>query len=400
MAASTNSMPSDPPIHLIVPDSHDWTKLGTGGGIETFLKTFLENARKMKLHVTVLCSGPREETVGSIHYRPVMPHADSELAFARRLRREVTHGRMGFAADAVILANAEHYAWAVQGLKLPIVLMSHGELDRTLRMRHSALYVFLFRYLIQRPAVLGAHRLIVVSSSLREYYVRRFPKLPQKQVFVVPIGIDVGELEHRPRSNPLQNLNLAAGEPVVLFVGRLYPEKNPSLFVAACDRLRADGVGFEAVVIGDGVQASELQHEISSRPWLHWIPTLTHSEVLDAMALSRVFALCSLYEAGPLVLLEALGLGTPIVATSVGRVRELMRHESGVIVDADPASCAAGIRTLLDRAPGPDRTYLTEIRSRVDFKLTMNALLEIIRAVRATQQLRGGINRMERDSPG
>ena len=71
---------------------------------------------------------------------------------------------------------------------------------------------------------------------------------------------------------------------------------------------------------------------MATREWLHWIPKLSRSEVLDAIALSRVLAITSRYESSPLVLLEALGLGTPVVSTPVGRASELIEEGVGLAI--------------------------------------------------------------------
>jgi glycosyltransferase involved in cell wall biosynthesis len=366
---------------VILPDSHDWTSLGTGGGIETFLKMFLDYAPELQLRVTVLCSGPRAAVVGPVRYVPILSHAASELAFTRRLKHELAHHKIVLPENAVVLANTEHYAWAFRGQGLPIVLMSHGIIAETLRMRYSGAFVSLFRFFIERYAVLHAKHLIAVSSGLRESYLERYPSLRQTGTSVVPIGVDLRDLDRRPRTNPLRSLNLDSDSPIVLFVGRLYPEKNIQLFIAACDETSRRGSKFEAVVVGDGVEAAILKTAMKSRPWLHWIPKLEHSEVLDAMALSRVLAICSRYEAGPLVLLEAIGLGTSVVTTDVGRARELVREPVGLIMRSDPVDFAEGLCRFLGQGSSDAPARSDDKLSVIDFRKTMESLVGVLRAV-------------------
>jgi hypothetical protein len=76
-------------LKVIVPDSHDWTTLGTGGGIETFLKMLIESAERADLALTLVCAGPREFTSGSVHMLPIMPKADSEASFVRQLGKSL-----------------------------------------------------------------------------------------------------------------------------------------------------------------------------------------------------------------------------------------------------------------------------------------------------------------------
>jgi glycosyltransferase involved in cell wall biosynthesis len=169
---------------------------------------------------------------------------------------------------------------------------------------------------------------------------------------------------------------LPSGAKIVLFVGRLYPEKNPELFVETCDVLRQNDATAHAVLVGEGMLADVVRDRMRTRPWLHWIPRLTHSEVLDAMALSRVLVICSQYESGPLVLLEALGLGTPVVTVDVGRARELISQPWGRITAADAISLARGVHEVLelDRPNSVDAS----LRRMIDFESTFESLTAVL----------------------
>jgi glycosyltransferase involved in cell wall biosynthesis len=343
------------------------------------LSAFFEHASECSLRVTVICAGPREAIQGSVRFLPITTHAPTELAFVRQLRRRLVSGELNFPAGAVVLANTELYAWAFRGLSFPIVLMSHGAVGESLRLRYSRLFVRLYRFLVERSAVAISRRIVAVSPRLREFYLNHYPMLPPSMVQVVPVGVDLREFEGRPRSNPLGILSLGPDATVILFVGRLYPEKNLPLFIAACDNLRGRGKTFEAVVVGDGVESLALAKAATTRPWLHWIPKMSRSDVLDAVALARVVVICSRHEAGPLILLEALGSGTAVVTTDVGRARELVTDAVGRIVRANPASCADGIQDMLFQSPTVVYEASKQIWARIDFRDTMNSLVEILR---------------------
>ena len=374
-----NGRTSEAPLEILLPVSHDWKTLATGGGTGTFLRAFLQLASEWNLPVTVLCAGDSEARRGSVYYLPIMSHVSSELAFVRRLRRGLVRGEIRLPKPAVVLANTEHYAWACRRLGIPIVLMSHGAISETLRMRRSKPFVDLYRYFIERYAVAHACSVVVVNAKLRDYYLGHYPKLRPSIVHIVPVGVDLRDLEERPRSNPFAAFLGDAHTDVILFVGRLYPEKNLPLFLNACDNLRRRGDKFDAVVIGDGIEAGALVDAVTSRPWLHWIPKLTHSEVLDAMALARILAICSRYEAGPLVLLEALGLGTAVVTTNVGRAHELLPEGLGQIVSSDPVSFSDAMHDILSKRGAFRRHGEQQLRERIDFRDTMDSLVGILR---------------------
>jgi glycosyltransferase involved in cell wall biosynthesis len=371
-------------LDLVVPDSHDWTTIGKeGGGIERFLMTLFEYAHTSGMRITVLCPGPHEETIDSVHFLPIMCQASTEFAFTRQLRTQLVRKTLHIPAGAIVLANAEHYAWAFRGTPFPIVQISHAALPEQLRMRHALPFVKLFQFFIERYAVSRASRVIVVNSTLKDYYLGRYRRQSPDKFVVVPIGLDLGLLEGRPQTNPWERLSLPPSTKLVLFVGRLYPEKNLRLFISACEILKRQGEEFHALVIGQGIEEGIIKDAMLTRSWLHWIPKLTlYSEVLDLMAVSRVLAISSRYETGPLVLLEAIGLGTPVVSTDVGRARELITRDLGRIVQADPVSFAEGIREVLSQDPDVSRQAGQQARSLIDFRATMRALVEVVQTVR------------------
>src|SRR3989442_3715159 len=80
---------TSPPLHILLPTSHDWTTLGTGGGVGAFLNAFFEHAPEGSLRITVICAGPREATQSSVPFLPITTHAPSEIGFVRQLRRRL-----------------------------------------------------------------------------------------------------------------------------------------------------------------------------------------------------------------------------------------------------------------------------------------------------------------------
>jgi glycosyltransferase involved in cell wall biosynthesis len=146
-----------------------------------------------------------------------------------------------------------------------------------------------------------------------------------------PSAREVAELRAR--------LGLAAGERVVLTVGRLSAEKGHAILLAALRRLqeRPDMNGVRLVIAGTGNEETRLRSsatDLGTRalflghqpdPW-----PLYHA--------ADVFVLPSLTEGSPLVLFEAMGAGLPIVASAVGGIPEMISDgESGLLVPPDDA---------------------------------------------------------------
>jgi alpha-1,6-mannosyltransferase len=362
--------------------------LGRGGGVETFLTMLFKYAASAGLEVTAICPGPRPETIGSVHFVPIMEHASTEFAFTRQLRRQLVRGRLKLPADAVVLANAEHYAWAFRGMDVPIVLMSHGALPATLRMRHTSLFVRLFQLAVEKEAINRASRIVVVNPTIKRYYLSRYNRLNPDKVEEIGVGIDLEEFNERAERSAWERLPFPPSTGFVLFVGRLYPEKNLPLFISSCDDLWKRGEQVHALVVGKGIQTDFLRDAMKTRPRLHWIPEMTHSEMLQTIAVARALTICSLYESGPLVLLESIALGTPVVSTEVGRARELLEGYLGRVATGDSESFATAIQEVLKWTREDVRKASGRVRMQIDFSNTVKSLGEILRSVARQPQLR------------
>ena len=138
-----------------------------------------------------------------------------------------------------------------------------------------------------------------------------------------------------------------ASRPLVAFAGRLTAAKNLDAALRAIDRLPEARL----VVIGDGEERQRLERVAGDR--VQFVGARPRGEVLGLLASADVAVLPSAWENFPHAVVEALAMGTPVVATRVGGVPEIVRDgENGVLVDAgdDDAFAEALTRVLEDDA--------------------------------------------------
>lgn len=142
-------------------------------------------------------------------------------------------------------------------------------------------------------------------------------------------------------------------KPRLLFVGRLAPEKNLSVLLKA---LVGISDRFEIKLVGDGPAELELKRMAASLGLhnVHFHGRAIGEELRDAYRTSDVLVLPSRSEGMSLVLLEAIAMGLPVVATDLSGTREVVVHgENGLLVAPDDA---AGLRfALLDIVDDNDR---------------------------------------------
>ncbi len=127
-----------------------------------------------------------------------------------------------------------------------------------------------------------------------------------------------------------------AGPVRVLFVGRLVPEKGPDLLVEAVHRLRQEGTGVEAAIIGQGPLADALRAQVERLDvagQVRLVGPVGQAELPDWYRWADVFCLPSYAEGVPVVLMEAMATELPVVTTRITGIPELVEDGlSGVLV--------------------------------------------------------------------
>ena len=185
-----------------------------------------------------------------------------------------------------------------------------------------------------------ARRIAAVSEHTRRDLVAKFPRAAAK-TSVVHNGVVITSA---PAGGPTPN----EGRPYVLSVGTLEPRKNIPRLVEAMesiwdrrpdfpDLVLAGAEGWGLAGLGERLRAS--RHATRIRPAGY----LAGDERARWMAGARVFAYPSLYEGFGLPPLEAMALGTPVVASSASSLPEVV-GDAGLL--PDPADVEAIIRAL------------------------------------------------------
>ncbi len=162
-----------------------------------------------------------------------------------------------------------------------------------------------------------------------------------------------------------EQLRLPEGRPVVVMAGRLHPQKRPFDFLALASRVRPEEATF--LLVGDGPLASRLDAQLSSMALPHLRRLPFHRPAAEILALADVVMILSEYEGLPLVLLESQSLGTPVVATDVGAIREALEWTGGgaVVPVGDLGAAERALRDILSSPPEMSRAR-KRVRERFD----------------------------------
>lgn len=258
------------------------------------------------------------------------------------------------------------------GLRKKLVGTCHNWLGRSLAMRF---YAWLDKRILRNfDIAVGVSTEIV--SELKKH-------MPQDRIMRIGNGIDILKYQ-RSASRDEARRQLQIGERRVIgFVGRLSPEKGIGYLLRAVGHLVQDGQDVCALIVGDGGQAEALRAEaralqIADRV----IFTGNRSDTPALYAAMDVFVLPSLQEAFPMVILEAMACGVPVVATRVGDVAELVEPgRTGLLVDTkDAAALQTAIHELLTHRERAE-SMATAARARTEKNFSSAAMATQYRAV-------------------
>lgn len=345
------------------------------GGMEDHLHTVSSELSRRGHDVLVLTArhpdGIREETVDGVRWRYLdvapVPGREWDDTLERSVRELIAHEHFDVvhsqSTSATVLLRRP-----IDGLP-PIVLSLHGnwwsivlagfyQVRRNPSVRTALKFVANVRAVSQRHFQGGqwwrfrsCDASVPSRSQLRGARISHL--IRKDRLHVVPSGIDPELFRPVDRDAERVRLGLPAGVPVAVVVGRLDNGKGPMVALEAVARLQEIG-DLHLVFVGDGDERAALEARASTlqvTDRVVFTGRIEPAAVAAYMAAADVFVFPTLLaEAGPLVIAQAMAVHTPVVASRIGAVPEMLgdREEFGVLVPAgDPDALAAALRRLV-----------------------------------------------------
>jgi len=177
-------------------------------------------------------------------------------------------------------------------------------------------------------------RYIAVNRGAREYYSQKEPRLASK-ISVIPVGIDCKMFKPRDREAMREKHGFDKEDIIILFIGRFSVEKGLDLLLDAFSDLKSAVPAAKLVLLGSGPEKRNLEQIITDKniEGARFMQPIPHNQIPEMLNCADGFALCSLFEGMPTVVLEALACGVPVVATDVGDVSYVVKDkETGFLV--------------------------------------------------------------------
>jgi glycosyltransferase involved in cell wall biosynthesis len=313
---------------------HVIQQLGVGGA-ERVALTLVRSARAAGHEVAIAAAnGPLAAEVDvPIHPLPLIerrlrrvPLAASAVARVLRAERpDIVHVHNPAMALAAGLAT-------LRGRRVPTLVSVHGVPERDDRAAARTLR------LAGLPAVACGP---AIAEALTAHGVRLLATIPNGVPSPPPPAN---------RASVRAEWNLEPGRPLVLSVGRLVPEKNHSLAIEAIARVP----GASLAIVGAGPMEGELRARATREGVADRVVFAgARTDAWQLMGAADVVVLASHGEGMPLTVLEALAIGTPLVATRVRGIVGLVEDgRTGLLVPEDDSSAlAAALERVLTDEP-------------------------------------------------
>ncbi len=304
------------------------------GGLSRLLQDIRASARLQRHEVGLLNLTRTDEPDGGRVTTANLWHtlSDAYRVFKASQATEVVHIHSALAPH-VTLMRAGFLALAARMRGARVVVHAHGG-------RLIGTLTTPVRRLLTRVALLPAHRIIAVSTEVRDSLASA---LGTQRIVVIDNGIDTAMF------SPTR---IAHDPPRILYAGVLSPRKGVLDLLAASELLTERGVEHELWLAGgtpgEGAHAEAVVRSASAKA-ARWLGVKPPDAMPELYRNADIFCLPSWWEAMPLSVLEAMASSLPVVATRVGDVpRAVSDGITGhLVTPKDPAELANALESLL-----------------------------------------------------
>lgn len=236
-----------------------------------------------------------------------------------------------------------------------------------------------YRMIIKAKAISRfSNKLVFVSRFTKDKFLEiANPK--GENCAVIYNGVDLKNYQLRVCSSKKKaEIGIKEDELIVGNVASLYPVKGQLYLLKAASLVLSQIPKARFIIVGEGPLEGELKKEASRLGISPYVKFLGfRSDVNELLKIMDVFVLCSLSEAMPLSLIEAMASGTPVVATKVGGVPEVVDDGiDGILVPrVDPEALAEKI-ILLIKDKEKAKLFAKNAYKKVSFRFSLNGMLQ------------------------
>lgn len=252
--------------------------------------------------------------------------------------------------------------------RVPVLYTEHNKQER---------YHFATRKL--NLATMGwLSRLIPVSVDVEES-VRKYKRGIDAIVQTIPNGVNVDHFrpDEGHRHKVRNQLGIPIDAPVIMTIAVFRVQKRLDIWMEVAAKIIKSRPDAHFIIVGDGPLKEQLyqkRKELSLESVVHMVGLQT--DVRPYLGSADIFMISSVFEGLPIALLEAMSAALPVVSTSAGGIKEVVRHEiEGLLCDVDTPFNLAEHALWLMNNPHEATTLGKASRNRVQNTFSMNRMV-------------------------
>jgi glycogen synthase len=276
-----------------------------------------------------------------------LPHQDArhKKLFDTLLRDLIMAGTLRDADVVHCHTWYSHFAGCLlkQLLGVPLILSTHSLEPRRPWKEEQLGSGYKVSSWLEKTAYENADGIIAVSTAMRQD-VHDIYGVPFEKIRVIYNGIDLNQYQPTPNLNVLAHYKIDPEKPFVLFVGRITRQKGIIHLVNAIKYLRP---GLQVVLCAGAPDTEEIGKEMeekveqaraATKNEIIWIPEIVPKDrIISLYTHAAVFVCPSVYEPFGIINLEAMACATPVVASAVGGIQEVVvPDKTGLLVPFEP----------------------------------------------------------------
>ncbi len=269
-------------------------------------------------------------------------------------------------------------------LGVPVVVSARGsDINQYLQIRT-------IKPLIKK-VLTQSDRQISVCKSLADLMLEGGGDL--QKISVIPNGINPDNFKGIPKALARQRLGLNVNSKILLTVGSLIKRKGQHLLIEALSLLKEQNrLDFNVFLVGHGPEKQRLQQLVTDAgltDCVTFVGEVDNDRLADWYSAADLFFLGSSHEGWPNVVSEALACGTPVIATGVHGIPEIIvSSDYGMIVDRDPQAFAVAIQQAFQQPW--ERERISRFGQQRTWQVVAKEVYELFDTLLAQRQLLAG----------
>ena len=265
-------------------------------------------------------------------------------------------------------------ARAARGKGVPVYVTIHNLVRPEIAGKKAPMY-----RLAEDLAVRLSDRTFAVSEDIGEHVRRRTGRAADR-VEVMHLGAGQRPEVKRSREEVRASLDMQADQALIVTASRLAPQKAVDIMLHAFAQLRMPCV---LAVFGIGPLEDELRAlatRLGLQDRIRWLGF--SADLADHLAAADAFCLSSIWEGVPLAAMEAVQLETPVVATAVGGMPELIAdgHSGRLVEPRNPRALADALREVLTNEDRR-KSYVENAAANLEVNFSTDRMIARLREV-------------------